>query len=99
MQTNRLKHAKDVSNLLKILSTPRRLLLVCLLMNSERCVNELMDELGTSLGNISQHINVLEKAGIIKKRREGIFIFCSIADPKIKKLIKTLHELYCPRLF
>lgn len=99
MQNKRLKNLHDVSKLLKLLSPPRRLLLVCLLMESERCVNDLMEELGTTLGNISQHLNVLLKAGIIKKRREGIHIYCSIADPKIVKLIKTLHQLYCPKMF
>ncbi len=98
MQKNRLKKVENVAEILKLLSTPRRLLLVCLLMESEKCVNELMEELGTTLGNISQHLNALETAGIIKKRREGVQIFCSLSDKRVAKIVKLLHELCCPEL-
>ncbi len=80
------------------ISHPFRLLIICMLLKREMFVNELLEKLGTSKGNISQHLRVLSDHGLIAKRRDGNRIFYSIKDPKLADLIARIKALYCPNL-
>lgn len=69
-----------------------------MLLEHERFVGEILDALGTTKGNISQHLRLLENKGLISKRREGAHIFYSIKDPKIVELLRCVRGLYCSGL-
>jgi len=69
-----------------------------MLVEKERFVGELLESLGTTKGNISQHLRILETKGLISKRKDGAHVFYSIKDPKIVELLKTLRNLYCSGL-
>lgn len=58
-------------------------------------VNELTDALGTTKGNISQHLRVLVDRGLLEKRRDGNHVFYSIRDSNLAGLIATIKKLYC----
>lgn len=94
----RKKSANDAGEVLASLAHPTRLLIVCLLLQRERYVLELLEELGTTKGNISQHLRVLENQGHVKSRKEANRVYYSIAEPRLKRLVKTLQDLYCPGL-
>lgn len=80
------------------LSHPTRLLLICLLLDKERNAGELLELLGTTKGNISQHLKLLSLKGLIADRREGNRIYYRIADARLRTLVKTLQKLWCPGL-
>ena len=59
---------------------------------------ELLDELGTTKGNISQHLRILEAQGHIVSRKDANRVYYRIADERLGKLVGTLQGLYCPGL-
>ncbi len=84
-----------VSNLLKSISHPSRLMILCLLQDQELTVGDLQAELKTTNANISQHLSILRNQGIVRSRKEANFIFNRIADDRVIQLIDTLQDLYC----
>src|SRR5262245_22844395 len=73
--------AVDVSRaaaLFHALSDEIRIQVVTLLLDGERCVCELMDELGLAQSRLSWHLKTLSDAGIISGRREGRWVYYSL---------------------
>ncbi len=90
--------AKSFSDVLSSVSNPTRFLIVCLLCEKEMYVGQLQDELGTSKGNISQHLRILFDRGLVKSRKVGNKIYYSIKQGKEKNLIIKLRKFCCPDL-
>jgi len=93
-----MQHAEKAAQILSSIAHPLRLLIICMLLERERFVGEILEALGTTKGNISQHLRLLENTGLIRKRREGAHIFYSIKDPKIVELLRCVRGLYCAGL-
>ncbi|MGA1874865.1 MAG: ArsR/SmtB family transcription factor [bacterium] len=87
--------AEKVSDILCVLANPVRLVMVCLLLKRERCATELLDLVGTTKGNISQHLKLLLLKNLIRRRRDGHRIYYSIADVHLKTVIQCLNDCYC----
>ena len=98
IEKKKSQSAVMASHVLSPLSHPTRLLIVCLLLERERYVLELLEQLGTTKGNISQHLTVLTSKKLLKKRKEANRIYYSIADERLHTLVKTIQSLYCPAL-
>ncbi|MCI5148614.1 MAG: ArsR family transcriptional regulator [Candidatus Electrothrix sp. MAN1_4] len=81
--------------LLKSISHPIRLKILCLLQDKELTVSDIRQEVETSGANISQHLNIMRNQGIIGSRKEANFIYNRIADKRIIELMKTLKQLFC----
>lgn len=91
-----LAKADGIAGMLSCIAHPSRLMIICMLLKREMFVHELIEKLGTSKGNISQHLRVLADRGLIQKRRDGNRIFYSIKDPNLADLIARIKKLYCP---
>lgn len=89
------QQAEAVSELLKSIAHPIRLKILCYLMEGEKNVGEIEQEFGSTISNISQHLTVLRKANIIDRRKEANFMFYSLKDPNILKLMETLKNNFC----
>lgn len=89
------KQAEDVSGLLKILSHPKRLLILCQLVEQEKSVGVLAAELKMREAAVSQQLALLRKDKMVKTRRDGQTIFYSLARADLKSLIGFLYETYC----
>ena len=96
MNKTMLAKADGIAGMLSCIAHPSRLMIICMLLKREMFVHELIEKLGTSKGNISQHLRVLADRGLIQKRRDGNRIFYSIKDPKLADLIARIKVLYCP---
>lgn len=94
--TDQKNSAKKMAALLKTLSHPIRLLIVCHLLEKQMYAQEITDELGTTKGNISQHLTILLDAEIIHRISIKNRNLYELKDIKIKKLIKVIKEQYCP---
>jgi len=66
-----VKHAPDLSDVFAALADPTRRRLLELLATGERCVTELAKPFRMSLAAVSKHLQVLERAGLLDRRREG----------------------------
>jgi ArsR family transcriptional regulator, virulence genes transcriptional regulator len=67
----------------KVLTDPKRLMLLEALRDGERTVGELADSLGITLPNASQHLGVMRGAGLVEGRREGPVVRYRLAEPAI----------------
>jgi DNA-binding transcriptional ArsR family regulator len=67
----------------KVLTDPKRLMLLAALRDGDRTVGELAEAIGASLPNASQHLAVLRAAGLVDGRREGASVRYRLAEPII----------------
>ena len=74
-----------------VLSEPMRLRLIHSLFDGEKNVNALVEEVGGTQANISRHLQTLTAAHILSRRKEGLMVYYSVADPSILELC----ELVC----
>jgi DNA-binding transcriptional ArsR family regulator len=79
-----------ISERFRALSEPTRIKLLDRLRVGEASVLELSEATGTTQQNISKHLGVLHRAGIVARRRQGNFVYYSIADPGIFGLCETV---------
>ena len=86
---------ENLSSLLKSISHPIRLKILCLLQEKELTVSEIRDEVETSHANISQHLSILRNQRVIDFRKESNFIYNYIANQRIIELMKTMRNLFC----
>ena len=77
----------------KTLANPKRLEIIYILKHGERSVGEIVEAMGISKANVSQHLSVLRGVGVLKSRREGVSIYYSIANPKIIKACSLMREV------
>jgi len=89
--------AADACRLMKTLSNPDRLLLLCQITTGERCVSELEALTGIGQPTLSQQLSVLRAQGLVETRREGKHIYYSISSPQTLALMQTLYEQFCPQ--
>lgn len=93
-----VKEAEALAERLALLSNPLRLLMVCYLLKREMYALELLERLGTTKGNISQHLKELLAHRLIQSRREGNRIYYGIRDENLRELFRCLKTLYCRSL-
>lgn len=89
--------ADKASKLLKVLSNPNRLLLLCQLTQAERSVSELEAITSIQQPTLSQQLTVLRLEGVVMTRREGKQIFYSIDSPEALAVLQVLYQLYCQK--
>lgn len=91
--------ATEAAALLRALSNPPRLLVMChLAADEELAVGELVERVGISQSALSQHLAKLREQGLVAFRREAQSLRYRVADPKVLRLLRLLHEMYCPAL-
>jgi len=81
--------------LLKSISHPFRLKILCLLQDREMTVGEISQAISTTDANISQHLSILRHQGITGTRKQANYIYNRIVDDRFIKLIETLQDLFC----
>ena len=74
----------------RVLSEPTRIKLLDRLREGEATVLDLTDAIGTTQQNVSKHLGVLHRAGVITRRRQGNFVYYSILDAGVFELCDTV---------
>lgn len=87
--------AEQVADLMKVLAHPKRLLILCQLVEGERSVGELARLLGMREQAMSQQLALLRKDGLVTTRREGQTIHYALARGDIAVLLDFLYRTYC----
>jgi ArsR family transcriptional regulator len=90
------EHIDALAKILKSMSHPIRLKILCLLQNRELSVGDIRDQVETTNANISQHLNILRAQGIIDFRKESNFIYNRITDKRIIDMMTKMQKLFCP---
>lgn len=80
---------------LKSIAHPLRLKILCVLGESEVCVQDIVEVVGTSQSNISQHLAILRDKGILQTRKEANRVYYRVCDQRTLQLIVLMRELFC----
>lgn len=87
--------AHEACSLLKVLSNPDRLLILCYLSQGEARVGEIEEALGIVQPTLSQQLTVLREEELVITRREGKNIHYSLASDEAVAVIETLYAQFC----
>ncbi len=91
-----LRHsAQDACALLKVLSNPDRLMLLCEMAQGEKTVTELQEALGITQPTLSQQLAVLRAQALVDTRREGKNIHYRLASPQAMAVMQVLYQQFC----
>ncbi|MGE0498908.1 MAG: ArsR/SmtB family transcription factor [Ramlibacter sp.] len=95
-----LTHASDTAasgrvfelaaELFGVLSTPMRLRILSALCDGERSVTQLLEKIDTTQPNLSQHLNVLYRSGVLAKRKEGTQVIYRVQSEKAVTLCRAV---------
>lgn len=91
LQPNALRAAA----LLKAMSNPSRLMVLCQLSEGEKSVSQLERIVGLSQSALSQHLALLRRRKIVAARRAGQTVFYSLAGTEATAVLATLYDLFC----
>ena len=80
---------------LKAMSHPLRLKILCLLGNRAVSVQDIVEQVGTSQSNISQHLSVLKEKDILDCKKEANRVYYFICDERMLKLIAMMRDVFC----
>ncbi|NOY65205.1 MAG: winged helix-turn-helix transcriptional regulator [Nitrospirae bacterium] len=99
MENNNNKRIFEMqAEVCKTLTNPKRLEIIHALKEGEKNVSELVEILGIPKANVSQHLSVMKKMGILKSRREGVNIYYSISNPKVIEACNLMREVLTEQL-
>jgi ArsR family transcriptional regulator len=97
MQDRMALAADEAATMLRALSNPSRLMLLCQLVEREKSVSELEAALNLSQAYVSQQLARLRAEGLVAATREGRTVRYRLADGRVAPVIQTLYEQYCPK--
>jgi len=86
------------SRSLKAMSHPLRLKILCTLGDEEVSVQHIVDHVGTSQSNISQHLAILRDKGILAARKDANRVYYRVGDARTLRLIGMMREVFCSRV-
>ena len=90
------EHAAAAASMLRLLASERRLIVLCtLIAEGESPVGRLAERAELSQPAMSQHLAKLREDGLVATRRAGTTIHYRIADPRVARLMMTLHDIFC----
>jgi ArsR family transcriptional regulator len=82
---------------LKAMSHPLRLKILCVLGSDSISVQEIVELVGTSQSNISQHLAILREKDLLNFKKEANRVYYYIDDERMLKLIQMMREIFCTR--
>ena len=89
------EHIDMASRALKAIAHPLRLKILCVLGSEELSVQEIVDCVGTSQSNISQHLAILREKDVLRTRKDSKRVFYRIGDERMLTLIGMMREVFC----
>ncbi|MEW5943073.1 MAG: metalloregulator ArsR/SmtB family transcription factor [Pseudomonadota bacterium] len=85
----------QASRALKAMSHPLRLKILCVLGDREISVQEIVEAVGTSQSNISQHLAILRDKGVLRTRKEANRVYYRVGDARTLQLISMMRDVFC----
>jgi DNA-binding transcriptional ArsR family regulator len=89
------ENIREASAAMQAMAHPLRLKILCLVGNQELSVLEIVDAVGTSQSNISQHLAILRDHHILEPRKEANKVFYRIGDPRVLEMISLTRRIFC----
>lgn len=89
------EHIETAARALKAIAHPLRLKILCVLGESELCVQDIVEAVGTSQSNISQHLAILRDKEVLQTRKDANRVYYRVGDRRTLQLIVLMRELFC----
>ena len=94
---SKIKRAKEIfklqADVCKTMANPVRMEIIYTLKEGEKTVSELVESIGLTKSNISQHLSLLKGSGVLLSRREGVNVYYRISNAKIIEACGLMREL------
>ena len=81
-----------IAEVLKAMADPTRLKILHSIHNGERCVSDILAVVGGSQANVSKHLSVLKRAGLVDSRRDGLNVFYRIIDEGVFTICRNVCD-------
>jgi len=91
----RQEQIDQAARAIKAMAHPLRLKILCVLGNDEVSVQDIVEAVGTSQSNISQHLAILREKGVLKARKDANRVYYSVGDQRTLTLIGMMREVFC----
>ena len=88
---------QQVANYFGLLADPTRLRILSCLCAEEHPVHDVVEKIGLTQANISRHLNILYRAGVVDRRREGSSVFYRVVDPNFVDICRTVSVAVASR--
>ena len=89
------EHIEQASRAMKAMSHPLRLKILCVLGDKEVSVQDIVDQVGTSQSNISQHLAILRDKGVLRTRKDANRVYYRVGDTRTLKLLGLMRDVFC----
>jgi ArsR family transcriptional regulator len=89
------EHVEIAARALKAISHPLRLKILCVVGDQEVCVQDIVEAVGTSQSNISQHLAILRDKSVLTTRKDANRVYYRVADQRTLQLIVMMREVFC----
>ena len=86
---------QQAARAVKAIAHPLRLKILCILGDQEVSVQDIVEQVGTSQSNISQHLSILRDKGVLTTRKDANRVFYRIGDLRTLKLIGMMRDVFC----
>ncbi len=88
------EHLERRAEFLKAMGQPTRLKILDLLRDGERSVCDIFPAIGGQQSNISRHLQIMRRAGVLASRKQGLHVLYRIKDAKIQHLLKKVDGVF-----
>ncbi|MCK9284946.1 MAG: metalloregulator ArsR/SmtB family transcription factor [Rhodocyclaceae bacterium] len=89
------KQIETAAHALKAIAHPLRLKILCVVGDEELCVQDIVEAVGTSQSNISQHLAILRDKDVLHTRKDANRVYYRVADPRTLQLVTMMREVFC----
>jgi len=89
------EHIDQASRALKAMAHPLRLKILCVLGDQEMSVQDIVECVGTSQSNVSQHLAILREKSVLRTRKDANRVFYRVGDGRTLTLIGMMREVFC----
>ena len=80
---------------MKAMSHPLRLKILCVLGEKEVSVQDIVERVGTSQSNISQHLAIMRDKGVLRTRKDANRVFYRVGDVRTLEVVSLIREVFC----
>lgn len=86
---------EQTSRAMKAMSHPLRLKIISVLDDQEVSVQDIVEKVGTSQSNISQHLAIMRDKGVLRTRKDANRVYYRVGDIRTLEVLKMMREVFC----
>jgi len=86
---------EQTSRAMKAMSHPLRLKIISVLGDQEVSVQDIVEQVGTSQSNISQHLAIMRDKGVLRTRKDANRVYYRVGDIRTLDVLKMMREVFC----